>query len=106
MGEELGGRPGGEEETRVGGGGSCLPGLAEGMEMAERVGLAGRTPGGPRSWTGLQQRNLTLWTLPLPKPPVLKSPRHLRLQEGKEPEKQSQTIWICFLGLKKKKKTL
>lgn len=95
-------RPWGEGETCVGGSGGRLPGLVEGTEVAERMGSGGRTPGGPRSWTGLQQRNLSPRPLPLPHPLVLKSPRHLRLQEGKEPEKQSQTIWICFLGLKKK----
>lgn len=74
-----------------------------GNRVAEGMGLGGQDPGRPRSWTGLQQRNLSLGALPLPNSLVLKSPRHLRLQEGKEPEKQLQTIWICFLGLKKKK---
>lgn len=56
-------------------GGGCLPGFAEGAEVAELEGWESKTPGGPRFWTGLQQRNLSLCPAsPLPNPRMLKSP--------------------------------
>lgn len=58
-------RPWGEGETCVGGSGGRLPGLVEGTEVADRMGSADRTPGGPRSWTGLQQRNLSPAPFPI-----------------------------------------
>lgn len=77
------------------GDGGCLPGPAKGTEVG---GGADPGPGGPRSWTGPPLRNLSLGALPLPQAPVLKSPRHLRLQEGKEPEKRIADHMDLFPG--------
>lgn len=70
------------------------------QQREPRLGVGGQDPGpgGPRSWTELPLRNLSLGALPLPKAPVLKSPRHLRLQEGKEPEKRIADHMDLFPG--------
>lgn len=96
-GSVFGWRKGLREKGRLAwvGDGGHLPGPAEGAEVG---GRAGPRPWGPRSWTGLPLRNLSLGALPLPKAPVLKSPRHLRLQEGKEPEKRIADHMDLFPG--------
>lgn len=69
--------------------------------------LSGWGRAGPPSWAELrrlQRGNLSPGALPLPKPRVLKSPRHLRLREGKEPEKRIADHMDLFPGFKKKKK--
>ena len=97
------GRPSG----RRGWGPRRLPGLAHGAGWLSGWGRAGPRRWRAPSWTRLrrlQPGNLGLWALPLPNPRVLKRPRHLRLQEGKDPEKRIADHMDLFPGLKKKKK--
>lgn len=92
-------RPEGDGEACVGGGRRPPARTSRGS----RGGGVCRTLalGAPRSWTGLPLRNLSRGPSPFPKAPVLKSPRHLRLQEGKEPEKRIADHMDLFPGFKK-----
>lgn len=79
-------RPEGDGRLAWVGDGGCVPGTAE---RAKDWG-GGEDPGAetPDSGPGYSRETLARGPGPLPNPLVLKSPGHLRLQEGKEPEKR------------------
>lgn len=81
--------------------GGCLPGSPGGLSGV--VGL-GRTLVLEAPDPGPSSSGETLASGPSPFSitPVLKSPRHLRLQEGKEPEKRIADHMDLFPGFRKK----